>query len=59
MPKNADTFFELPCIEQSLVGIPMELSNIRVFDRGDAFAMEYLLDVENAFLHLLRGSGRD
>src|SRR6266704_616562 len=57
MPENADALLELSLVEERLVGIPVDLGNVRVFDRGYAFTVQHLLDIEDALAHLL-GSSR-
>jgi len=52
-------FFELPLVEEGFVGIPVELVNVGIFDGGHAFAVQHLLNVEDALTHLLGGDGRD
>src|SRR5438128_11670694 len=59
MPQDANTLLELALIEQRSVGFPMDLEDVRVFDRSHAFAVQHLLDIKDALAHLLRRGGRD
>src|SRR6266571_2099067 len=59
MPENADALVELSLVEERFVSIPVDLLNVRVFDRGHAFTVQHLLDIQDALPHLLGSSRRD
>ena len=48
-----------PLVKEGFVGIPVDLLDVRIFDGGHAFAVQHLLNVEDALSHLLGGGGRD